>query len=141
MKRGWKTVKYMASTMIVEAGVSEPYWEWAQDYAKLMNNKTVCLDPETGELKSSNDIYYGVPTDMQLLQPFGRKAYINIVKEVRRKNYKGRVELAVLVSFEENTIREANSAQGHQLDSKIGRRGDQRRHGGRLQVLGGDCSP
>ena len=104
MERGWRTVKDMASTMIVAAGLSEPYWECAQDYAKLMNNKTVRPDPETGELKSPDDIYYGVPTDMQLFQPFGCKAYINIAKEVRRKNHKGRAESAIFVGFEENTI-------------------------------------
>ena len=104
MERGWRTVKDMASTMIGAAGRSEPYWECAQDYAKLMNNKTVRPDPETGELKSPDDIYYGVPTDMQLFQPFGCKAYINIAKEVRRKNHKGRAELAIFVGFEENTI-------------------------------------
>ena len=32
LERGWRTVKYKASTMIVAAGLSEPYWEWAQDF-------------------------------------------------------------------------------------------------------------
>ena len=32
------------------------------------------------------------------------KAYINIAKEVRRKDHKGRAELAIFVGFEESTI-------------------------------------
>ena len=61
-------------------------------------------DSETGELKSLDDIYYGVLTDMQLFQPFGCKAYINIAKEVRRKNHKESAESAIFVGFEENTM-------------------------------------
>ena len=41
---------------------------------------------------------------MQLFQPFGCMAYINIAKEVRRKIHKGRSELAIFIGFEENTI-------------------------------------
>ena len=53
---------------------------------------------------SPDDIYYGVKMDMHLFQPFGCRAYINIAKETRRKNHKGRAELAIFVGFEENTI-------------------------------------
>ena len=104
MERGWRTIKDTASTMIVAAGLSEPYWECAQDYAKNIHNRTVRPYGESNALKSPDDIYYGVPHDMQLFQPFGCKAYINIAKEVRRKNHKGRAELAIFVGFEENTI-------------------------------------
>ena len=30
MERGWRTIKDTAATMIVAAGLSEPYWECAQ---------------------------------------------------------------------------------------------------------------
>ena len=41
---------------------------------------------------------------MHLLQPFEFRAYINIAKETKRKNHKGRAELAIFLEFEENTI-------------------------------------
>ena len=39
-----------------------------------------------------------------LCQPFGCKACIHIAKEVRRKNQKGRADLAIVDCFEENTV-------------------------------------
>ena len=71
----------MASTMIVAAGLSEPYWECAQVYANQIYGRTVRPYGESNELRSPDDLYYGVLTDMQQFQPFGCKAYINIVKE------------------------------------------------------------
>ena len=85
MERGCKSVKDMASPMIVAAGLSEPYWKSAKIYLKLIHNKTVRPVHETGELKSADNIYYGVSTDMQLSQPFGCKAYSNIAKGERKK--------------------------------------------------------
>ena len=104
IERAWRTVKDMASTMIVAAGLSEPYWECAQVYAALIYGRTVRPHGESNELRSPDDLYYGAAMDMQLFQPFGCKAYINIAKETRRKNHKGRAELAIFVGFEENTI-------------------------------------
>ena len=89
--------------MIIAAGLSEPYWECAQSYACLIYNRTV-RPVEGGLLRSPDDIYYNALHDMVSFQPFGCKAYIHIAKEVRRKNHKGRAELAIFVGFEENTI-------------------------------------
>ena len=94
----------MASAMIIAAGLSEAYWECAQAYAALIYNRTVRPTGEPGILKSPDDIYYAVEHDMLLFQPFGCKAYVYIAKEVRRKNHKGRAELAIFVGFEENTV-------------------------------------
>ena len=33
MERGWRTIKNMASTMIVTTALSEAYWEYAEVYA------------------------------------------------------------------------------------------------------------
>ena len=63
MERGWRTIKDTASTMIVAAGLSEPYWECAQDYAKIIHNRTVRPYGESNALKSPDEIYYGVPHD------------------------------------------------------------------------------
>ena len=41
---------------------------------------------------------------MHKFQPFKSKAYIDILRQVRRRNYKGRAELAIFVEFEDNTI-------------------------------------
>ena len=103
IERAWRTIKEMASTMIIAAGLSEPYWECAQSYACLIYNRTV-RPVEGGLLRSPDDIYYNALHDMISFQPFGCKAYIHIAKEVRRKNHKGRAELAIFVGFEENTI-------------------------------------
>ena len=100
MERGGRTIKDMASSMIVVAGLSEPYWACAQDYAKIIYNRKVRPYGESNALKSPDDINFGVPHDMQLFQPFGCKAYINIAKEVRRKNHKRRAELAIFVGWQ-----------------------------------------
>ena len=63
IERSWRTIKEMASTMIIAAGLSEPYWECAQAYAALIYNRTV-RPVEGGEMKSPDDIYYGVLHDM-----------------------------------------------------------------------------
>ena len=47
------------------------------------------------ELISPDDIYYGVKMGMHLFQLFGCRAYINVANETRRKNHKGRAELAI----------------------------------------------
>ena len=104
IERAWRTIKEMASTMIIAAGLSEQYWECAQMYAMLIHNRTVRPTEVPGEMKSPDDIYYDVPHDMQQFEPFGCKAYVYIAKEVRRKNHKGRAELAIFVGFEDNTV-------------------------------------
>ena len=104
IERSWRTVKEMASTFILASGLSEPYWECAQGYASQVYARTVRPVGDNNELMSPDDIYYGVKMDMHLFQPFGCRAYINIAKETRRKNHKGRAELAIFVGFEENTI-------------------------------------
>jgi hypothetical protein len=83
IERAWRTIKEMASTMIIAAGLSEPYWECAQAYACLIYNRTV-RPVEGGLLRSPDDIYYNALHDMISFQPFGCKAYIHIAKEVRR---------------------------------------------------------
>ena len=90
--------------MLLASGLSEPYWECAQAYSGLIYNRTLRPDGELNQMKSPDDIYYGVQMDMHKFQPFGCKAYINIPKQVRRKNHKGRAELAIFVGFEDNTI-------------------------------------
>ena len=89
--------------MIIAAGLLEPYWECAQSYACLIYSRTV-RPVDSGVLRSPDDIYNYSLHDMITFQPFGCKAYMHIAKEVRRKNHKGRAELAVFVGFEENTI-------------------------------------
>ena len=40
IERAWRTIKEMASAMILAAGLSEAYWECAQAYAALIYNRT-----------------------------------------------------------------------------------------------------
>ena len=54
-----KTNKNSASTMLVAAGRSEPYWECEQDYSKIIHNRTVRPYGESDEGKSLDDIFYG----------------------------------------------------------------------------------
>ena len=89
---------------MLASGLPEPYWECAQAYAVLIYNRTTRPYGKAGALMSPDDVYYGVQLDMQLFKPFGCKAYINIAKQVRRKNHKGRAEMAIFVGFEDNTI-------------------------------------
>ena len=42
--------------------------------------------------------------DTHEFPPFRYKAFINIPKQIGRKNYKGRTELAIFLGFEDNTI-------------------------------------
>ena len=59
--------------MMIAAGLSEPYCECAKEYAALIYNRTV-RPVEGGELKSPDDVYYGVLHDMMQFEPFGCKA-------------------------------------------------------------------
>ena len=104
IERAWRTIREMASTFIIAAGLSEPFWECAQEYAALIYNRTVRPTSGSDELRSPDDIYYGVAHDMLKFEPFGCKAYLHVAKEVRRKNHKGRAEMAIFVGFEENTV-------------------------------------
>ena len=104
IERGWRTIKELASTMLLASNLTEPYWECAQQYANKIYCRTVRPVGENNELLSPDDVYYGVRLDMQNFQPFGCKAYIHIAKQVRRKNHKGSAELAIFVGFDDNTI-------------------------------------
>ena len=94
----------MTSTFILSSGQSEPFWECAQAYASQVYARIVRPVGGNNELMCPQDIYYGVKMDMHMLQPFGCRAYIAIVKETRRKNHKNRAESAMFVGFEEYTI-------------------------------------
>ena len=53
-----RDIKEMASTMIIAAELSEPYWECAQSYAsRLIYNRTV-RSVDGGVLRSPDYIYY-----------------------------------------------------------------------------------
>ena len=59
------TANDIESTMIVEADLSEPYWECAKVYVALIYGSTVCPHGKSNELRSSDYLSYGVTMNMQ----------------------------------------------------------------------------
>ena len=90
--------------MLIDKGLSEEYWEFAQNYAlDIYNNIPPTRTPKGQEPKSPNEKYDGKNEDTSLYKVFGCRAFANIPKQVRRKNHNARAIQGMFVGIDRSS--------------------------------------
>ena len=104
IERLWGIIHNMASAMLIDKGLSEEYWQYAQEYsADIYNNIPPSRTPKGQEPRSPNEKFFGVNEDIKLYKIFGCRAFANIPKEKRRKNHNPRAVQCIFVGLDRTT--------------------------------------
>ena len=104
IERLWGIINSMASAMLIDKGLSEEYWEFAQNYAlDIYNNIPPTRTPKGQEPKSPNEKYDGKNEDTSLYKVFGCRAFANIPKQVRRKNHNARAIQGMFIGIDRSS--------------------------------------
>ena len=97
-ERAFRTIYELATSMLVHAGLPEPYWQWATSYACMVIDITPnqTLD---GMAREAYFKWLGQVFDYSKLRTFGSRSYVHSqrVSDMLNKSEKG-----IFVGFESN---------------------------------------
>ena len=95
------TVQNMATAMLIEKGLPEPYWAFAQAYDIIIYNNIPQGHPVPGEpYLSPSQKFNGIQFDLSLLKIFGCRSYVSIPNELRRKNHARKATQCIFVGID-----------------------------------------
>ena len=88
IERIWGILHNMSSAMLIGKKLSEPYWQFASDYAcEIYNNIPPSHTPKGECHRTPHEKFYGIKHDCSMLKVFGCRAFAYIDKKRRRKNH------------------------------------------------------
>ena len=80
------------------------YWEYAQNYALDIYNNIPPLKTPKGQVPMSpNEKFYEKKEDISLYKVFGCRAFVNIPKQVRRKNLNARSTQGIFIGLDRSS--------------------------------------
>ena len=97
-ERAFRTIYELAVSMLVHAGLPEPYWQFATEFACFVSDITPNQTPD-GFAREAYYKWYGVVFDYVKLRTFGSRAY---VMSHHVTDMGSRAEEGILVGFESN---------------------------------------
>ena len=98
LERAFRTIYELAVSMLVHAGLPEPYWKFATEYAGFVSDITPNRTPD-GYAREAYYKWYDSMFDYSKLRTFGSRAYV-ILHQVTDMGSKA--EEGILVGFESN---------------------------------------
>ena len=105
IERLWGIIHNMASAMMIDKGLSEEYWQLAQEYAcDIYNNVPPSRTPKGQEMKSPNEKFFNKNDDTSVYKIFGCRAFAHIPKQHRRKNHGPRARQCIFVGIDRTVV-------------------------------------
>ena len=106
IERIWGIIHNMASCMMIDKRLSEPYWELAQAYACYIYNNIYPSKIAKGEIpKSPVEKFFNVKSDRSLYKIFGCRAFAHIDKKVRSKNHAPKARQCIFVGIDRSSVK------------------------------------
>ena len=104
IERLWGIIDTMATAMMIDKKLPEPFWELAQKYAlDIYNNIPPTRSPKGTVPMSPNEKFFGVKEDTSLYKVFGCRAFAHIPKQYRRKNHEAKSTQCIFVGLDRSS--------------------------------------
>jgi len=100
-ERAFRTINELSTSMMVHAGLPDPYWEEATRYAALITN-IVPNQTDSGWAREAYYLWTGLIFDYSLLRTWGSRAYA--INHIQNNDYVGKSEEGIYVGFKKKEL-------------------------------------